>query len=277
MSPITPRGVSGRVTRRGHRTGVPATYPGSGSNPSELSNVTGAGPARLWTTPPARSPRSTPVQMHRWDTRLRPPPLAERPVLWDDAADRKSSGRDGMPSRGQLRGPGWRRAGPGPADLGSRRRAASSPRRGSLSAARLRRRRWLGRGVLVRDAPARRTRFERSHAIAGPPLSRPGGKILERPGGDLSRERLPAADVLQSRDLTCTAPLRTAFDGSRLAPCLVEAVLHLDMLLTCGLVIRDELQTYFAEHPGWRGTSRRETRWPWLCRGLGALPRPACD
>lgn len=54
-----------------------------------------------------------PVQMHRWDTRLRPPPLAEWPVLWGDATDRKSSGRDGMPSRGQLRGPGWRRAGPG--------------------------------------------------------------------------------------------------------------------------------------------------------------------
>ncbi|MDQ3307838.1 MAG: hypothetical protein M3499_05715, partial [Actinomycetota bacterium] len=73
------------------------------------------------------------------------------------------------------------------------------------------------------------------------------------PSVDLSRERLPESDVLESRGLTCTAPLRTAFDGSRLAPCLVEAVVHLDMLLTCGLVIRAELQTYIAEHPGWRG------------------------
>jgi hypothetical protein len=71
----------------------------------------------------------------------------------------------------------------------------------------------------------------------------------------LRRAALPDADVTRRSAWRCTAPLRTAFDLAR-SQALVEAVVCVDAMLHLGLVGREELAGYVAEHPGWRGVRR---------------------
>lgn len=156
-----------------------------------------------------------------------------------------------------MRGPGWRRAGSG---LYVRSATAITPTQRIIEAASLlpgyggvggwAAAYWLGMRLLDGLGPNGHTRLPVLLCLGS------DGKISKRAGIRLSRERLPDTDLVESGGLTCTAPLRTAFDGARTAPCLVEAVVHLDMMLTCELVVRGELATYLAEHRGWRGVQQ---------------------
>ena len=84
----------------------------------------------------------------------------------------------------------------------------------------------------------------------------PRGRIRHRDGVRLSREKLPDDDLAEVNGIRCTSPLRTAFDGSRLDTDPVEAVVHLDLILTAFRLHRDELGAYIDSHPGWRGVER---------------------
>jgi hypothetical protein len=80
-----------------------------------------------------------------------------------------------------------------------------------------------------------------------------------QPGIDISRDRLPVADIAVVGDLRCTTPLRTAFDLARRAPSQTAAVVAIDTLLECGLVDRDELREYIDAHARWRGVRQART------------------
>lgn len=84
----------------------------------------------------------------------------------------------------------------------------------------------------------------------------PRHRIRRRPGLVISRERLPASDVAVVDGFPCTKPLRTAFDGARSAADVVEAVVFVDMMATCGLVDLRTLRQYVAAHPGWAGVAQ---------------------
>jgi len=81
------------------------------------------------------------------------------------------------------------------------------------------------------------------------------GRIRRRPGIDPSRERLPLSDVADVGGLSCTTPLRTGFDCARLLSDLTEAVVHVDLMLACGLFTRAELSAYVEGHRGWRAVA----------------------
>jgi len=87
-----------------------------------------------------------------------------------------------------------------------------------------------------------------------------------------------------------TTPVRTAYDGARLAPSLTEATVFVDMMLASGLTTETELAVYLADHrPAWKGVgqarnalrfadgatrSPQETRLRMLWMINAALPRP---
>ena len=103
------------------------------------------------------------------------------------------------------------------------------------------------------------------------------------------RERLPAADRQLSRGIAVTTPSRTAFDGARWAPDLVEAVVFLDQVgYALGLPL-DEVAARCEPGGWWRGVgqAREALRWadarsasPWESRlrmfyqREAGLPRP---
>ena len=202
--------------------------------------------------------------MHRWDSRLRPPPAGVSPVRWRDTPLRRrsdaSTGNPALPqpvSRSQLRGPGWRRSSRGlyvPSGL------PATPEQRIAEAAAL----LPGYGAVGGWAAAYLlgVRFLDGRGAGGLDLRPvllclgPDGRIRSRDTVSLSRERLPSGDVLERNGTRCTAPMRTAFDGSRLESDLVEAVVHLDMMLTSCRLDRDLLGAYIAAHPGWRGVAR---------------------
>lgn len=184
--------------------------------------------------------------MHRWDSRLRPPPGGIEPQHWRDT--------NGEPTKGQLRGPYWRRSTHGlyvPSDipLDTHQRiveaAALLPGYGAIGS-------WASAywlGVRLLDGLAAGGRTEQPVLLC----LGPDGKIRKRPGIALSRELLPDTDLTHVRGLPCTASLRTAFDGARLAHGLWDAVIFIDMMLTtCRLCLAD-LFAYTAERRGWRG------------------------
>ncbi|MGA9345945.1 MAG: hypothetical protein WBV37_12650, partial [Nocardioidaceae bacterium] len=78
----------------------------------------------------------------------------------------------------------------------------------------------------------------------------PNGKIRSRPGISVMRERLPDSDVVTIRGIRCTSPLRTAVDGARTAASVRDAVIHLDMMLTAGVIRLRELDEVVAAHAG---------------------------
>ncbi|MGH3499303.1 MAG: hypothetical protein ACRDQA_00135 [Nocardioidaceae bacterium] len=80
-----------------------------------------------------------------------------------------------------------------------------------------------------------------------------GRKIHKRPGISLSREILPDSDVVDVRGLACTSPLRTTFDGCRLTGQLRDAVVFVDMMLTCGAITLPRYRAYVEQHGGWKG------------------------
>jgi hypothetical protein len=81
-------------------------------------------------------------------------------------------------------------------------------------------------------------------------------RLQKRPGIDLLRNSLPAADVVDVSGMPCTTPLRTTFDIARHARHLFAAVAAIDTLLECGLVNQPELAVYVERHRGWRGVAQ---------------------
>lgn len=189
--------------------------------------------------------------MHGWDPNLRPPVPGLPPIR------RAQASALGV-TLGQLRGPAWRQSSRGyylpstaPADSPSQRIAEAAvmlPPEGAIGgwAAGY----WLGAALLDGLGPDGRTLLPVLLCLSE------HGQIRHRPGIQLSRDRLPPTDVLDFRGLRCTAPLRTAFDGARLAPNLTEAVVHLDVLAHTGLVSLEALDRYVAAHPRWRGVEQ---------------------
>lgn len=185
--------------------------------------------------------------MHRWDSRLRPPPVAVRPLKRANAAT--------DPTPAQLKGPDWRRSSQGlyvPAAVertpGQRilEAAALLPAQGAVSgwgSAYWRGVRLLDGAVSIRTDPVLLCLGCRGH-------------IRRRPGVRISREKLPADEVESVRGVSCATPLRTAFDGARLAVSATEAVVFVDMVLTAGLVTHSELVRYVHQRAGWKGVGQ---------------------
>ncbi|MGI8700907.1 MAG: hypothetical protein ACR2JU_06835 [Nocardioidaceae bacterium] len=219
--------------------------------------------------------------MHRWDNRLLPPSPGVAPT-------RPGAG-PGTFTRRQLGSAQWRRVDYGlyvpahTADSISQRiveAAARLPGYGAVGG-------WAAaywRGARLLDGM--------EAGSPGPVLLclGPCGKIRKHPAVILSRARLTDSDVAEARGLPVTTAVRTAFDGARLAPTLVQAVVFLDMMLSSGLLSKEELAAYLPEHrPAWKGVgqarkaleladsaakSPAETRLRMLWMLTAGLPRP---
>ena len=217
--------------------------------------------------------------MHRWDSRRRPPPPATIPVRWGDAPARRGAdgtdprGTPASPSRSQLRGPSWRRSSRGlyvPAGLDRTpeqriaEAAALLPGYGAIGG-------WASaywQGVRLLDGRGP-TGLD---VLPVPICLGQYGKIRHRDGVRFSRDRLPPEDVRQFRGIQCTTPARTAFDASRLDADLVEAVVHLDLMITACTVGREELGAYIRAHPGWRGVEQARSAWALSVEGSRSPP-----
>ena len=163
------------------------------------------------------------VIMHRWDSRLRHPPAGVTPLLRRDAST--------DPTPAQLRGPGWRRTShgcyvPSVVELTPGQRVIEGaellPPGGAVSG-------WgsaYWRGVRLLDG----TMWVRNDPLLL--CLGPTAKIRNRPGVRLSRDRLAPDEVEDVRGVSCTVPLRTAFDGARLAADGTSAVVFIDMMLS---------------------------------------------
>lgn len=185
------------------------------------------------------------ASMHRWDTRLNPPPPGVPPTSWAEA--------HGQPSRGELRGRRWRRTSRGfyvPVDV-----PRTDSQRIMEAAARLGRGGAVGgwaaaywSGVRLLDGSGR-------GGLARPVLLCLGPDKRLRPAPDvvLSRDRLPEGDVRWVRGVPVTCPARTAVDGARLAASLVESVVFLNMMLASHQVTESEIQSAAAAMAGRRG------------------------
>lgn len=198
--------------------------------------------------------------MHRWDSRLRPPPPGVVPT-------RPGAG-PGSVTRCQLGSAQWRRIGYGlyvPADTpdtpsqriveAAARLPVSGAAVGGWAAAY-----WMG--VQLLDG------MWGGAPTPVPLCLGPRGNIRPHTSVTLNRARLADDEIALSRGVPVTIPLRTAFDGARLARSLVEAVVFVDMMLASGLTTLDELGAYLPEHrPAWRGVDQ--------ARKAAALADPA--
>ncbi len=183
-----------------------------------------------------------------WSARVPPPRGLVRPVPLDP------SGADG-PTRGQARGPRWRRSSHGryvpahvDADVPEQRVLEASallPEGGAVTGwAALR---WRGAGYLDGAAADGQTRLPVALAIGA------DGDLRRRPGVRLSRDRLEPADVERVRGLPCTIVERALFDEMRWAPDVREATVAMDMSAAAELTSIRRLRRYADARPGWRG------------------------
>ncbi len=119
-------------------------------------------------------------------------------------------------------------------------------------------------------------------------LGDPAGRVNQA-GITYVRDRLPASHRLVRHGLTVTTPARTAFDGARWAPDLVEAVVFLDQVARVLGLDAAELAAWSAPGGWWRAAAqvREALVWadarsasPWETRPRlfyqrqAGLPRP---
>lgn len=188
--------------------------------------------------------------MHRWDSQLRPPSQGIQPLQWSDA-----SAHGLTPAK--LRSPKFRRSSfglyiPSSAPVTVQQRiteaAALLPAGGAIGG-------WASaywRGVRLLDGGGPGGHQQQPVLL----LLGADRQIRKRPHIRLSRERLEPGEVEELRGVRRSTDLRTAFDGARLAACLYDAVVFLDMMLTAGVVDVPALRDYWAAHPGWRGIAQ---------------------
>lgn len=212
--------------------------------------------------------------MHRWDSRLRPPPAGIAPTAWGASPRRRDATHaDEVPTQGQLRGRTWRRSSRGryvPVEV------AQTPEQRIVEAAEL----LPGYGAVGGWAAAYWAGVRlldgggRSGRTAEPVLLCVGAdrKLRRRENAHISRDRLPDSDVEMVRGVRTTTPLRTAFDGARLADNLQEAVVFLDMMATAGQVELTRISAYVEDHPGWRGVKQARRACSLAVRGSRSPP-----
>ncbi len=82
------------------------------------------------------------------------------------------------------------------------------------------------------------------------------GKLRRSPGIRLSRARLREPEIVSVRGAAVTSPARTALDGARFAPSLVEAVVFLDMMFSSGLLSPDDFSAYLEHCSGLAGVGK---------------------
>ncbi len=183
-------------------------------------------------------------------------PPVPPPIVWPRArSDLRASG---VSERALLSGKQWRRTSPGfylPAGVD----VDSPVQRIAAQAVRLPDGAAIGgwgsayiRSVLMLDGrgPNGRT------ALPVPLFLGRKGRVRKDADSVVSREPLEASEVEEVRGVPVTVALRTCFDGMRLAPNLVEAVVFADAMLQarrCGV---DELSAYVGERAGWRGVQQ---------------------
>ncbi len=210
-------------------------------------------------------------------------------LVWPSRLD--PTGRLG-PTRGEARGPAWRRSSRGlyvPADTAATveqrivEAAARLPAYGGVTGwAGLR---WWGGVWFAGLEPGGRT--QRPVVLATADRS-----IRPHAGTTPSEERLSPSELTGHRGLMVTTPAHSLFFEMRYARGHTAAVTVADMAAYSDLVSREEAVAYAAAHPGWTGIGQMrdalddmdENAWSptevtmrqlW-CREA-ALPRPACN
>lgn len=84
----------------------------------------------------------------------------------------------------------------------------------------------------------------------------PLAQIRRAPGGDVSRERLLANELVLVHGVQCTRLRRALFDAMRMAPDVREAVVAMDMAAAAELVSISQMVAYVEAHPGWEGVQQ---------------------
>lgn len=230
---------------------------------------------------------SEPEAVDSWNLRADPPGELTRPVPVDP------DGRAG-PTKGQARGPSWRRTStglyvPSAVDRGrvEQRILEEAGRlrgRGAVSG-------WAalrlhGGGYFDGRGPDGRA------TLPVPLVVTPGVPLRRAPGIEAHRERLPASEVTERHGISCTTPERAAFDAARWSPDLRTAVVTLDMALAPAVVQLAALRSHLSAKAGWPGVrmvtraldlvdprsrSPEETRLRLIwCLDAG-LPTPRCN
>jgi hypothetical protein len=155
----------------------------------------------------------------------------------------------GLLSRGRLRGPDFRRlfedvyvAADVPVDLALRSRAAY------LLVA--------GRGVLSGYSAAEILGASCGPADAPAEVTLPGGCLLRQPGLQVHRGVLEPDEVTTVGGIGVTTAFRAAYDLSRSAPSLVEAVVAVDALAAAGKFAPAEVLRLRSRHLGARDSRR---------------------
>ena len=188
---------------------------------------------------------------HRWDPVCATPTDLVPPVRVDP------TGGTG-PTRGQARGPRWRRTTPGlhvPAHVTDDRpeqrileQSARLPPGCAVTG-------WascrLWRAAffdgLDRDGV---TRLPVPLALGATAQIRPAA------GTVLHRDRLVPGEIAHIAGIPCTRRLRATFDAMRFAPDLREAVVALDMMAAARQVSVRQMRGYVLAHPGWTGVGQ---------------------
>jgi hypothetical protein len=222
-----------------------------------------------------------------WNLRADPPGELTRPVPVDP------DGRAG-PTKGQARGPSWRRTStglyvPSAVDRGrvEQRILEEAGRlggRGAVSG-------WAalrlhGGGYFDGRGPDGRS------ALPVPLVVPPGTSLRCAHGIEVHRERLAPTEMTERHGIRCTTPERAAFDAARWAADLRSAVVALDMALAPGVVQLAGLRRHVSAKVGWSGVrvvtraldlveprsrSPEETRLRLIwCLDAG-LPAPRCN
>lgn len=188
-----------------------------------------------------------------WKPRCIPPRNLVQPVRCDP------SGRTG-PTRGQARSKKWRRSSQGfyvPSEVDATvpeqrilEMAVHLPADGAITGWAACR--WAGAGYFDGLAADGRAPLPVALAIG------PDRDLRDRPGVRLSRDRLPADDVVVRSGLRCTSVERAVFDEMRWASDLREAVVAMDMVAAAELTSIQRLRRHLQGKQGWNGRPQVE-------------------
>jgi hypothetical protein len=183
-----------------------------------------------------------------WKPRCRPPKRLVTPVRLDV---------DGVtgPTRGQARSRRWRQSSRGwyvPADVDATlpeqrivETAVLLPPGGAITG--WAGARWWGAGYFDGLAPDGRTLLPVPLGLGV------DGDVRARPGIRLSRDRLPAEEVVTVRGVPCATVERALFDEMRQASDEREATVALDMVAAAELTSINRMRRFTSTKSGWNG------------------------